>query len=92
MLGLKGKDRTFTIHFVNSSSTFHGHEMGLWIKSLGRSDRVNIERAWSVSKLPLSLRGLPNNCDVNTWSHFAGAKFPYISSNETVVLIDSDTP
>ena len=91
MLGLKGQDRSFTIHSVNSSSTFHGHKVGLRIRSLDSSDRVNIEQSWSVSKLPISLRGLPNNRDVNTWSHLAGVKIPTISSNEVIVLIGSDT-
>ena len=92
MLGLSGEKRAFTINSVNSSNTVHGQEVGFQVKSLDSNDGVSIDRAWSVSKLPISLRGLPNNRDIYTWPHLAGIEIPEISSDEVMVLIGSDTP
>ena len=92
MLDLKGKSRTFTINSVNSSKVVNGQEVGLQVRSLNSSDGVNIEQAWSVSRLPISLRGLPNNGDISTWPHLAGIEIPRIASNDVMLLIGSDTP
>ena len=70
----------------------NGQEIGLQVRSLDNSDGVHIEHAWSVSKLPITLRGLPNNRDISAWPHLSGIQIPEISSEEVLLLIGSDTP
>ena len=91
-LRLPKKRKTYTINTVNQSKVINGSEVDLTVCSADGRESVSIPKAWSISKLPISLNSLPSESDINKWPHLKGIPFPEINANEVMLLIGSDSP
>ena len=92
MLGIRGKQKSFVINSVNSTSTVNGREVDFTVKSMHGDDIVNLKNAWSVPKLPISLHSAPTTTDIAKWPHLSGIDIPEVNCDHVTILIGSDTP
>ncbi len=92
-LGAKGAYRELRITTVNQSTQRRtGIEVNLKVSSLDGNETIDLSRAWSVEKLPISLESLPTGSEISKWSHLAGMDLPKVSAGQVELLIGSDTP
>ena len=93
-LKAQGTPREFTISTVNKSSEKRtGVELcELEVSPIEGNEIIALRRVWSVEKLPISLKSLPDNADVGKWDHLRGISLPTINSGQVELLIGSDTP
>ncbi|XP_045213227.2 uncharacterized protein LOC123564038 [Mercenaria mercenaria] len=92
-LGATGTPREFSITTVNKSSERrNGVELSFKVSSIDRSETVTLNKVWSVDRLPISLRSLPDCSQVGKWKHLADISLPRIKQGQVELLIGSDTP
>ena len=92
-LGIIGKEKSFSITTVNHErSTRVGTEVYLNVKSIRGGKSMPLKKVWTVSKLPVSLKGLPNRQTLDQWPHLEDLYIPRIRDGEATVLIGSDEP
>lgn len=92
-LGAKGKQREFTLTTVNQSTEKrHGLELKLQVGALRCNDTIELDRVWSVERLPISIKSLPERREVSMWNHLKDIYLPRISEGQVELLIGSDTP
>ena len=69
-----------------------GLEVDLTISSLDGLTQIDIERAWTVPKIPISRRSLPTTDGIKKWPHLEGIEFPALNEQEITILIGSNVP
>ena len=62
------------------------------MSDLKGQEEVDVTRAWTVDKLPISRRSIPTASDVARWSHLDGIEFPELSNETVGIIIGSDVP
>ena len=53
---------------------------------------MEISRAWTVNKLPVSKRSIPTAQDASHWQHLDGIEFPELKKENVTMIIGSDVP
>ena len=85
-LGITGLPTRFSLTTVNDGTRQKtGEEVKLIVSDLRGQEEVDITRAWTVHKLPISRRSIPTASDVARWSHLDCIEFPELS-NESAVM------
>ena len=92
-LGIKGNPVTFNIATVNSKGVVtQGREIDLVVKPVDGDNRVQVSKAWSVKKLPISTSLAIEKNEINNWPHLNGVSIPEIDAQEVMLLIGIDAP
>ncbi|XP_060596965.1 uncharacterized protein LOC132750912 [Ruditapes philippinarum] len=92
-LGAVGIRREFTITTVNQSTERkRGLEVQFKVSSLDKRETLDLNKVWSVRKMPISLDSLPDRREVSKWRHLDGIDLPQISEGQVELLIGSDVP
>lgn len=92
-LGAVGIRREFTITTINKSSERKmGVEVQLKVSSLDKRETLDLNKVWSVRKLPISLDSMPDRREVSKWRHLDGIDLPHINEGQVELLIGSDVP
>ena len=85
-LGITGVPTSFSLTTVNGrTKQTDGEELRLLVSDLNGKEEIDITRAWTVNKLPISNRSIPTN-DVAQWNHLNGLEFSELK-NERVGII-----
>ena len=92
-LGITGTPTTFTLTTINEGTKRNrGEKIRLVVSNLNGDESVDISRAWTVNKLPVSKRCIPTTQDVSRWSHLDGIEFPELKNQNVTLIIGSDVP
>ena len=92
-LGITGVPTRFSLTTVNDGTRQKiGEEVRLIVSDLKGQEEIDITRAWTVDKLPISRRSIPTASDVARWSNFDGIEFPELSNETVGIIIGSDVP
>ena len=92
-LGITGVPTTFSLTTVNGGTKNNcGEEVRLLVSDLNGSQEVDITRAWTVGKLPISKESIPTADDVAQWNHLEGLEFPELKNENVSIIIGSDVP
>jgi hypothetical protein len=92
-LGITGTPTTFSLTTINEGTKRNrGEEIRLVVSNLNGEESVDISRAWTVNKLPVSKRCIPTTQDVSRWSHLEGIEFPELKNQNVTLIIGSDVP
>ena len=92
-LGITGVPTRFSLTTVNDGTRQKiGEEVRLIVSDLKGQEEIDITRAWTVDKLPISRRSIPTASDVARWSHLDGIEFPELSNETVGIIIGSDVP
>ena len=92
-LGITGVPTRFSLTTVNDGTKQKtGEEVRLIVSDLNGYEEVDITRAWTVGKLPISKRSIPTASDVARWSHLDGINFPELPNENVGIIIGSDVP
>ena len=60
------------------------------MEALDGTDRVEVNRLWTVDKLNASSRSIPSEYDVRKWPHLHDTGLPSISEREVKLIIGSN--
>ena len=60
------------------------------MEALDGTDRVEVNRLWTVDKLNASSRSIPSEYDVRKWPHLHDTSLPSISEREVKLIIGSN--
>ena len=67
-------------------------EVELQVTDMYGEESITIPRVWSVEKLPISERSIPEKEDLKKWDHLDGLEFPSIEDRNVMILIGADVP
>ena len=68
----------------------NGMEVELQVTDMDGEETINIPRVWSVEKLHVSERSIPEKEDLKKWDHVDGFEFPSIEDRNVMLLIGAD--
>ena len=68
----------------------NGMEVELQVTDLVGEQSITIPRVWSVEKLPISERNIPEKEDLKKLDHLDGLEFPSIEYRNVMLLIGAD--
>ena len=90
-LGVQGDTKTFFLTTrEKEDSPKVGQEISLTLEALDDTDRVEVNRLWTVDKLNASSRSIPSKYDVRKWPHLHNTDPPSISEREVKLIIGSN--
>jgi len=74
-LGIQGQQKAFflTTQERENSPRF-GTEISLTVESLDGTDKIEVNRLWTVDRLNASSRSIPSELDTKQWPHLASIK------------------
>ena len=84
--------KEYTINTISDSKKIQGSEVSLTVCSLDSRESIVIPKAWSVPRLPVSLGGLPQKSDIQSWPHLKHLNLPKVDCSDVRLLIGSDMP
>ena len=78
-LGIQGQQKAFslTTQERENSSRF-GSEISLTVEPLHGTDKIEVNRLWTVDRLNASSRSIPFELDAKQWPHLADINLPSI--------------
>ena len=77
-LGLDGVKRKFSLTTLNGERRKrNGMEVELQLTDMDGEE--SIPRVWSLEKLPISERRIPEKEDLKKWDHLDGLEFPIVT-------------
>lgn len=92
-LNLNYKPTEFFLTTVNAQDKKRlGREVELKVQALKGEGEIQLDRVWTVDRLPISERSIPAADDVARWSHLHDIEFPQLNGKEITILIGSDVP
>ena len=92
-LGLEGFETSYSLSTVNKgSSRMKGLEVSLSVESLDGKETIEIDNAWTVSKIPVSRENIPSASQVKQWPHLSSLHLPQVSHDEVTLLIGANVP
>ncbi|KAL9967319.1 hypothetical protein ACROYT_G025519 [Oculina patagonica] len=69
-LGVQGEQKTFYLTTQEKEdSPKSGQEISLTVEALDGSDKLEIQRLWTVDKVNASSHSIPTNQDISSWPH-----------------------
>ena len=91
-LGVQGDTKTFYLTTQEKEdSPKVGQQISLAVEALDGTDRVEVNRLWTVDKLNASSRSIPSEYpDVRKWPHLHDIVLPSISEREVKLIIESN--
>ncbi|XP_074608716.1 uncharacterized protein LOC141863136 [Acropora palmata] len=92
-LGIQGQQKVFflTTQERENSPRF-GTEISLTVESLDGTDKIEVNRLWTVDRLNASSRSIPSELDTKQWPHLADLSLPSIEEREDRLIIGTNTP
>ncbi|XP_068731204.1 uncharacterized protein [Montipora capricornis] len=92
-LGIQGQEKAFflTTQERENSPRF-GTEISLAVEPLDSTDKIEVNRLWTVNRLNASSRSIPSELDAKQWPHLAEINLPSIEEREVRLIIDTNTP
>lgn len=92
-LGIEGRDKSFQLTTMSGKGLLKsGKEVALSISSVDGSESIDMDKVWTVDKIPVSPHSIPTSRDLKRWPHLQGIDFPLVGENNVRILIGSDTP
>ena len=92
-LGVQGDTKTFFLTTQKKEdSPKVGQEISLTVEALDGTDRVDVNRLWTVGKLNASSRSIPSEYDIRKWPHLHDIDLRSISEREVKLIIGSNAP
>ncbi|PIK49544.1 hypothetical protein BSL78_13562 [Apostichopus japonicus] len=92
-LGINEKMKPFSLTTVNSPGVHRkGMEANIMVKAITEGEEIEISKAWTVDRLPVSDRSIPQKEDINTWPHLKGIALHTANKADIKLLIGCDTP
>ncbi|KAL9953349.1 hypothetical protein ACROYT_G040751 [Oculina patagonica] len=75
-LGVQGEQKTFYLTTQEKEdSPKSGQEISLTVEALDGSDKLEIQRLWTVDKVNASSHSIPTNRDISSWPHLKDINF-----------------
>ncbi|PIK43536.1 hypothetical protein BSL78_19599 [Apostichopus japonicus] len=92
-LDINEKMKPFSLTTVNSPGVHRkGMEANIMVKAITEGEEIEISKAWTVDRLPVSDRSIPQKEDINTWPHLKGIALHTANKADIKLLIGCDTP
>ena len=92
-LGIQGQPKGFflTTQERENSPRF-GTEISLTIEPLDGTDKIEVNRLWTVDRLNASRRSIPSELDTKQRPHLADLSLPSIKEKAVRLIISTNTP
>ena len=92
-LGIQGQEKAFflTTQERENSPRF-GTEISLTVEPLDSTDKIEVNRLWTVDRLNASSRSIPSELDAKQWPRLAEINLPSIEEREVRLIIGTNTP
>lgn len=91
-LGVRGSPTSFSLTTINAERTKRsGEEVSLTVRALSSDECIQLDRVWTVDKLPVSKKSIPSTEDIRDWPHLQGISIPKLDK-EVSILIGNDVP
>ena len=91
-LGVRGSPTSFSLTTINAQRTKRsGEEVSLTVRALSSDECIQLDRVWTVDKLPVSKKSIPSTEDIRDWPHLQGISIPKLDK-EVSILIGNDVP
>ena len=92
-LGIQGQQRAFFLRTQErENSPRFGTEISLAVEPLGGTDKIEVNRLWTVDRLNASSRSIPSELDAKQWPHLADINLLSIEEREVRLIIGTNTP
>ena len=92
-LGVTGKSVQYTVASVNDRQvTYDGRQVDLAVRAVDGGRSVEVRKAWSLPRLPASLKSLPGKGELRSWKHLNDVKLPLLQDGKVELLIGTDAP
>lgn len=62
------------------------------MKNVSDGESIDLQKVWTVNKLPISQTCISIDEDINRWPHLSGIHLPKIDEKEERLLFGNDTP
>ena len=69
-----------------------GTEISLTVEPVGGTDKIEVNRLWTVDRLNASSRSIPSEQDAKQWPHLADINLLSIEEKEVRLIIGTNTP
>ncbi|XP_068720606.1 uncharacterized protein [Montipora capricornis] len=93
---LRRRPRTRKPLFPNErereNSPRFGTEISLTVEPLDGTDKIEVNRLWTVDRLNASSRSIPSELYAKQWPHLADINLPSIEEREVRLIIGTNTP
>ena len=87
-LGIQGEQRTFYLTTQErQDSPKLGQEISLTVEAIDGSDKLEIQRLWTVEKVNASSQSLPTYQDIRKWPHLQDINLPSIDETKVDLII-----
>lgn len=86
-LELSGDRVSFTLNGMTGSSSMQGQAVNVIVKFLDEATAVELLNVKTVNQMPISPSCIPQQEDLNKWSHLCGLHVPVLKNKEVVLLI-----
>jgi len=91
-LGISGKSTTLSLTTMNSDNVMSESQLvSLEVYDLNRKNVIELPKAYSCTKLPVTAKDVPLQSDVDRWPHLKDIQLPCIDS-DVDLLIGNDVP
>ena len=92
-LDVQGEQRTFYLTTQEKQdSPKSGQEISLTVEALDGSDKLQIQRLWTVDKVNASSHSIPTDQDLTQWPHLQDIKLPTIDEIKIELIIGTNVP
>ena len=91
-LNLPSIDTTLNLNTVNQTVTHDCKETSFVVSSLDGVNNVSVNRAFTVTELPVSLEGLPEAGMCKVYPHLNGVDVPRVECDSVQLLIGCNVP
>ncbi|XP_078380333.1 uncharacterized protein LOC144663310 [Oculina patagonica] len=92
-LGVQGEQKTFYLTTQEKEdSPKSGQEISLTVEALDGSDKLEIQRLWTVDKVNASSNSIPTNQDISSWPHLQDINLLSIEETNIELIIGCNVP
>ncbi|XP_078372731.1 uncharacterized protein LOC144656384, partial [Oculina patagonica] len=92
-LGVQGEQKTFYLTTQEKEdSPKSGQEISLTVEALDGSDKLEIQRLWTVDKVNASSHSIPTNQDISSWPHLQDINLLSIEETNIELIIGCNVP